>query len=85
MKKIKKNAKDQSFFFQPDSKAGSHGLLTYASTSCYGGKKTLTTPCPKVSKHENYEDFEEEKGLNIACRDLVLTTSSSDIAASSRT
>jgi len=33
----------------PDSKAGSHGLLTYASTSCYGGKKTLTTPCPKGS------------------------------------
>ena len=61
--RLKKNEKDKKgqSFFQPDSKAGSHGLLTYASTSCYGGDKTLTTPCPKVSKHENDEDFEEEK------------------------
>ena len=59
--KDKKECKRSKLFFQPDSKAGSHGLLTYASTSCYGGKKTLTTPCPKVSKHENDEDFEEEK------------------------
>ena len=29
---------------QTESVKGSHGLLTYASNSCFGG----TTPCPKV-------------------------------------
>ena len=42
----------RSVFFQTDSKAGSHGLLTYASTSCYGGDTSLTTPCPKVGKDD---------------------------------
>ena len=37
---------------QTESTRGSHGLLTYASTSCYGGNPTLTTPCPKVKKDE---------------------------------
>ena len=45
--------KIKAFFFQTASKAGSHGLLTYASSSCYGGNATLTTPCPKVIKHDN--------------------------------
>ena len=44
------------FFFQTDSAWGSHGLLTYASTSCHGGNDTLTTPCPKVSKDGNDGD-----------------------------
>ena len=35
-----------------ESAKGSHGLLRYASTSCFGGNPALTTPCPKVNKDE---------------------------------
>ena len=47
--------------FQTASKAGSHGLLTYASTSCYGGNSTLTTPCPKVIKHDKAKAIMKKK------------------------
>ena len=54
-----------TLLFQTASKAGSHGLLTYASTSCYGGIKTKTTPCPKVSKHDNDLSDKGKKGRNL--------------------
>ena len=50
------------FFFQTDSAWGSHGLLTYASTSCHGGNDTLTTPCPKVNNDENYDNDDDNIG-----------------------
>ena len=31
-----------------ESAKGTHGLLRYSSTFCYGDNPTLTTPCPTV-------------------------------------
>ena len=42
---------------QPDSGKGSHGLITYASTSCAGGNDTLTKPCPKVCKDTTFKNI----------------------------
>ena len=42
--RLQKIKREKMNLIQTESVKGSHGLLTYASNSCFGG----TTPCPKV-------------------------------------
>ena len=76
--------KEKMNLVQTESAKGSHGLLRYASTSCYGG----TTPCPKVNKNEkDYSGGVHEKSKKpiikrSSYRNLALTTIWSVTAAS---